>query len=197
MICDYAIAMMNSFERFLKYIATIAKVVLTLKSKTNNLYVCVCGIIKWFISLPSSLALSERNDNAHERTICHSSPIDMFCEWVIHTASDLYLCEYEEDESNGSREPCNLRKVGFLAWKASREIEYDTDPDETRIHKRDCNETSARNARNFSLMIALVDGASGTRALLRPAENESELIINKYNSFRLLWHNKCGCNWFN
>lgn len=101
--------------------------------------------------------------------------IDVFYEWVIHTAKAIYIFASVERTRWTRAENCaTFAKSGFLAWKASREIEYDTDPDETRIHKQDCNETSARNARNFSVMIALVDGASGTRAdrtLMHPAEN--------------------------
>jgi len=143
--------------------------------RNNNRFVSR-GTIEWLISLFASPPWV-RNDDAHDLPFIAHRHIVMFGEWVMR--GDLYLCKYREQRT------VNLRKVGFLAWKTSREIEYDTDPDETRIHKRDCNETSARNARNFSLMIALVDGASSTRAdqALSPGVlwRTSELTIDEYN----------------
>jgi len=55
----------------------------------------------------------------------------------------------------------SLRKVGFPRAESVPRVKYDTDPDETCI-RDERNETSARNARGSSLIIAL-DDASGTR----------------------------------
>lgn len=55
-----------------------------------------------------------------------------------------------------SENRATFAKSSLLARKAShREIKYDTDPDETRIHN-EYDETGARGACNFSLIIALL-----------------------------------------